>query len=161
MSIPITEALGVHREWYDESRKVTLATLPEFLRHLTEDYGHDYGTICHAVAAAAIAAARAVDHSPAGGITGFQAGAIMWEFVSEWQGYRGQPLRLVKYEEMLYPQYDDAFAKTITPDTWDWLQKKAAEKLAGNSEGSHPDVLAHWESIVAGIVPFGYEVKER
>ena len=94
-----------HRGEYEEARAQTVATLPEFVRKLTEDYSHDYGTICHAIAAAALAAAHAVDHSPAGGITGFQSGCIMWEFIQEWQHLRGKPLRLTNYEDMLFPQY--------------------------------------------------------
>lgn len=42
----------------------------------------DKQEITDAVAAAAIGAARAVDSSPTGGITGFQASFIMWEFGS-------------------------------------------------------------------------------
>lgn len=45
---------------------------------------HDYGTICVAIGAIAAAAARAADRSPNGGITGFQAGAVFWEFTRAW-----------------------------------------------------------------------------
>src|SRR5690349_20327046 len=71
---PITEESGEHKQWYVDAHapEMTLETLPEFLRHLTEDYHHDYGTICHALAAGAIATAYAMDRSPQGGITGFQ-----------------------------------------------------------------------------------------
>lgn len=36
MRVNITEEMNVQKEWYDA--KPTLAELPEFLRHLTEDY---------------------------------------------------------------------------------------------------------------------------
>ena len=48
----ITEEDGTHKAWMSRAKDMTLADLPEFLRELTEDYQHDYGTICHAIAAA-------------------------------------------------------------------------------------------------------------
>lgn len=157
---PITEKQQVHPAWYTEARQQTLDTLPAFLRHLVEDYTHDYGTICHAVAAAAVAAAQAINASPTGGITGFQAGAVMWEFITAWQGYKG-PMRLVQYEHMLYPQYASRFALTITPDTWTWLQQEAATHLTNAKDDRVATRVAdHWRSIVAGQVPFGYHVEE-
>ena len=54
--------------------------LADFVTWL-DTHRQDYGTICHAMAAAAIAGASCMDHMPNadGGITGFQAGAVMWE----------------------------------------------------------------------------------
>jgi hypothetical protein len=168
----ITEKDGVHPKWYVEAKKQTAETLPEFIRHLIEDYGHDYGTICHAIAAAAVAGAYAVEHSPVGGITGFQGGAVMWQFIAQWGGYEDKPLRLVNYSDLLYPQYADKFT-TISATTWEWAKKQAAEKLAEyeaepvyrNEETGetwpsvHPDVVRHWRSVAAGTVPFGLEVE--
>ena len=154
----IKEEDGIHKEWYKKAKEQSLESLPAFLKHLTEDYKHDYGTICHAVASAALAAANAVDHSPGGGITGFQAGAIMWEFVQHWLGYEDEPLRLVKYEEMLYPQYEHSFAKTISKDTWEWLRERAKSLLS--EQHGISSVRIHWESIAGGKVPFGYRVRE-
>ncbi len=156
----ITEKDGIHEQWYLDAKEVKVETLPEFVRHLTEDYGHDYGTICHAVAAAAIAAAHAVDDSPSGGITGFQAGAIMWEFISNWMlQYKDKPLRLLNYEDMLYPQYEDKF-KEISKETWEWLQKEAQKNL-DSKNGAHPNVKEHWENLVkADYPPFGYRLEK-
>jgi hypothetical protein len=152
----ITEESGAHKAWYEEARKVTAETLPAFVAHLLNDYHHDYGTICHAVAAAALAGAMAVEHDPAqGGITGFQAGAVMWEFLRVWDRI-DCPARLVKYEDLLYPQYDERF-REISASTWKWAQERAASLLAGG--GAHPAVRAHWESIVGGTVPFGLRVE--
>ena len=30
---------------------------------------------------------------------------------------------------------------------------------SGNGEMAHPNVVAHWKSIVEGVVPFGYVVQ--
>ena len=151
---------NVIEQWFEDAKKQTLDTLPVFLKHLTEDYDHDYGTICKAMAAAMIATGRSVDNSPTGGITGFQASCIMWDFISKWMHWENQPMKLVKYEDMLYPQYENKFDKTISMDTAKWLQDQAREKLNNkSSQGVHPEVEQHWKNILNGIIPFGYKVK--
>lgn len=80
----ITEEDKVHLEWYKQASKQTLETLPSFLKNLMEGYNHDYGTVCHALAAGAVATAWAMNAHDNGGITGFQAGAVMWEFIKGW-----------------------------------------------------------------------------
>lgn len=122
-------------------------------------YKHDYGTIVYGCMAAMKAAFRVVDNGPQGGITGFQAGCLGWECIHEFMAI-DSPARLVDYNHMLYPQYQDNFEKTITSDTWDHLQKKAKEELAsGKAEGAHPDVVGHWKTIAEGRIPFGYSIK--
>ena len=152
----ITEEMGLHKGWYEEARQMTVEKLPEFIRKLTQDYDHDYGTICHAIAAAAVGAAWAVEHSPVGGITGFQASCITWELIRHWGGIEG-PARLVQYENMLFPQYGHNFT-AISAETWKWLQEQAAKKIA-ESDHAHPAVIAHWKRIAAGEVPFGLAVE--
>ena len=136
---------------------VTLDTLPAFMADAL-NREHDYGTICVALGACAVAAAKAADRSPNGGITGFQAGAVFWEFVKGWGVFGKGPKRMVTYADMLYPQYADKFQKTISAETWAWLRENADKKLAEGPDGMHPAVYAHMESIVAGTVPFGYTV---
>lgn len=159
MPTPITEEQKIHDQWYVEAKKMTAEKLPEFIRKLTEDYGHDYGTICHAVAAAGIAAMWAVERSPMGGITGFQASCVIWSVIEKWGSFGEGPKRIVTYENMLYPQYDHKFEKTISAETWKWIQAQAEKKLEETSM-MHDEVRAHLESIVAGQIPFGYTVKE-
>lgn len=146
--------------WYARARDraMTLKALPGFLAELAE-HSHDYNSIVYAVAAAALAAARALDRSPNGGITSFQAGAVFWEFYAEWLSESG-PCRMVKFENMLYPQYESSFGKAITPDTWKWLRQEAAKKLAEHGT-AHGTVADHWRSIVAGTVPFGFIVSDE
>src|SRR5437879_1940257 len=128
----ITEGMGLQDEWYARARNLKNAEeLLAFVKELTEQYEHDYGTICHAVAAAAIGAAWTVERSPSGGITGFQAGAIMWEFITHWMSeYKGKPVRLVNYANMLYPQYEHDFDKVVSAETQKYLQGEAARLLA-------------------------------
>lgn len=160
----ITEEMGIHKKWYEEAKKIkTPAELKAFTEKIINDYGHDYGTICHACAAVAIAGAECVNHDPKqGGITGFQAGAIMWEFIKNWNAgfsYDKNPLQLLNFGDLLYPQKEERFT-TISESTWKWAQKEAQELLNERSENVHPDVLKHWKSVASGTIPFGLKVRE-
>lgn len=145
--------------WKAEAREVkTPEQLTAFVTKLTTEYEHDYGTIVHAMHAAMKAAMQVVDSSPQGGITGFQASCLGWMQVKDLFMVRdGDPLRLVNYSDMLYPQYAEKFASRISTATWEKLQKEAKDNLERERE-AHPNVKAHWETIAAGRVPFGYEV---
>ncbi len=144
--------------WFAEP----ITSVDEFIKKLNDQYEHDYGTVCHAMAAVAVQAAKAFNDSEQGGITGFQAGAVMWEFIKRFMHLEG-PMRLVQYNDMLYPQYFEKFDTTISEDIWKGLQAKAMENLikSGNNESTHPNVINHWKSIVEGVVPFGYVVKKE
>jgi len=159
--IAITEKQGIHKEWYTEAKTQTLDTLPEFMNRLANNYSHDYGTICHAISASAIGAAWAIEHSESGGITGFQAGCIMWGFITYWNRESNKlGMKLLDYDNILYPQYEDHFINSITPDTWNKIQEEAKLKLS-ESDSVHPDVKKHWESIVAGNIPFNFIINEN
>lgn len=147
----VTEAdKEIIRKWFIDD----VSSVDEFINRLSTEYEHDYGTVVHAMTAVAIQALKKFDDTPQGGITGFQANAIMWTFIRNWMYHEG-PMKLVHYERMLYPQYEGEFAKEIDKDTWKCLQDSARKKLA-ESGHVHPDVCAHWVSIVDGHIPFGY-----
>lgn len=206
-------------KYYSQVSKQTLETLPEFINQLIKD-GTGYGSVCCAVAAAALSAAWAVNKKA--GITGFQAGAVMWEFIQQWQ-YKSNKtgLKIVDFDNMLYAQYEDNFQKTIGKSVFESLQKEAQshldkdkanhDKYIKDAEQYQKDLAAfvekypdyhkrpkhyeklgcgtgaewdaekkkeesgfefapakpfyregqldHWQSIVNGIVPFGFEIK--
>lgn len=155
----ITEEDHLQDEWYVRAKEQTEESLPAFLKELTDSYSHDYGTICHAVAAAALAAAHAVNRSPQGGITGFQASCVMWEFLQHWlTEYQGKPLRITNYGDLLYPQYENEFT-SISQKTLKWVTDQANSLLQ-----EHPDaadsVRDHWRRIIDGYVPFGLVVQD-
>lgn len=159
----ITEADGLQKEWMAQAKTQTLETLPEFLRKLTSDYQHDYGTICHAIAAAAVGAATAVNKSPAGGITGFQAGAVMWEIVEGWGALSPGPKRMQNFEDLLYPQMAYKF-RTVPKSILGWLkeqaQKRIAEWQATGFEHVSERVRAHMAKVAKGHIPFGLSIQE-
>jgi hypothetical protein len=107
-----------------------------------------------AVCVASVAAAWAVDHSPQGGITGFQAGAIMWQFIREWNySLNKTGLRLVDYDNFLYPQYADKYEKNITKDTMAALQKEAKAKIE-KTDSEYADYLKKCEQYKSDIAAF-------
>ena len=84
----------------------------------------------------------------------------MWDFIRQWMYPNNMcGLKLVNYDNMLYPQDSDHFEKTISSDVWNKIQAQAKELLA-ETTNAHPVVRAHWQSIVDGQVPFGYVVKD-
>ena len=150
----ISEKMMTHEEWYKEAKEMSLDKLPEFLRKLTEDYGHDYGTICHAMTAGAIATMWAINKSPTGGITGFQAGYIMWQFIRQWNYSSNKTgLKLIDYDNFLYPQYEDKFEKTISKETWNAIQKQAKENL-DESNTEHEKYLKDLEQYKIDLINF-------
>lgn len=163
------EVLAQRDAWYAKARAkdMTLETLPGFLSELAA-FAHDYNTIVYAVAAGAVATSWALDRSPNGGITGFQAGAVMWEFMEAWNDITA-PAWLLQGRDLLCPQYGYKF-NSIGPETWKWAQEEAGKKLTDRmcsvdmgevQFAAHPDVVAHWQSLQAGVIPFGLTVRER
>lgn len=149
------DEIALAKEWQAEARNQTLETLPAFLQKLA-DYPHDYGTIVRAIGAASVAAAWALNACPNGGITGFQASCVTWEFLTHWSGIEG-PAWIGKGENLLFPQYAQQFT-SISKETFQWLQEKAAANLR-DKEGVEA-VRAHWQSIANGTVPFGLRIRE-
>jgi len=142
---------------YLEATKQTPETVGEFIKKLVTEYSHDYGTICHVAGIAASAGAWAIQNGPQGSLSGAQAGFVFWQFRRGWSNHGKKdntPMRLVDYSNMLYPQYENSF-RTITKDTWEWLQDKV------RADGPHGvgAVKEHQQSILDGIVPFGYGIE--
>ena len=158
---PITEDMRLQDEWYKRAYNMKPDDFPEFFRELTEDYEHDYGTVCHAMAAIGLADMWAFNESEGarGGITGFQAGCVMWEVIRH-MNYENNKcgLRLLDMDNLLYPQYEHKFT-AISKDTWDAVKKEAQKRLLERG-AAHPDVVAHWESIINGRVPFGLRIHD-
>lgn len=121
----------------------------------------DYGKIVYAMSACMNATLNYINRSGHCGITGFQAGCIGWEMVRKYLVSCNKcGLKLVDYDDMLYPQHKYKFEKTISKNVWDALQEQAKKNLQDKERDPHPRVHKHWEKIAKGKVPFGYKVKE-
>ena len=148
------------KEILEKERKniKSLDDLMNYIQNIRDNYNIGYGTAPRAIAQATLATSYYL--ADVFGITGFQAGFVMWDFIEDWY-FRGNKcgLEIVNYDDMLYPQYNHKFQKTISKDTFEALQKGAENNL---EEGgyAHPNVIKHWKSIVDGNVPFGYIIED-
>lgn len=132
--------------------------LVNYIQNIKDNYNTGYGTAPRAIAQAILATAWYL--SSEFGITGFQAGFVMWDFIRDWQYSSNKcGMKIVDYDNMLYPQYDCKFEKTISVNTFEALQK-AAKKNLEDCKHVHPTVINHWKSIVDGNVPFGYSIRD-
>ena len=145
--------------WDTAEHKVeTPEQLAAFIKDLL-GYSFDYGAVVHAVAMAAIAAARTISHSNSGGgITGFQAGIAMWMFVRRWKHVKDAPMCLIEFDDALYPQSRDSFVVTLPQSVMDRLQKRAQEELQKHPGMKTGPVYQHWKKLAAGTPPFGLKI---
>lgn len=150
------------RNELQEKRKniKTFEDLTAFLKDVKENYNCGYGEAPRAMAQASLAVAWYL--AKEFGITGFQAGFVMWDFIRDWNYSSNETgLRIVDFDDMLYPQYEHKFQKTISSYTWHSIQKEAKKRLEERGSYVHPDVEQHWKSIVDGVIPFGYTISDR
>ena len=150
---------GVHLEWYELAKEVTEETLAEFVRHLMHDYEHDPQSQGHAVAACVLA--TAIVGTKIQGRTIGLVDTVADVFISRWvypENQAGWILR--NYDQMLLWFCSIEFEKRINKDTWEALQKEAAVRLPDSSDVD-PREVEHLQSIVDGIVPFGYTVDKE
>lgn len=142
--------------WKDAQGCNSIEEACAFATRLLRDYRHDYGTICHALAAGTLAMAWGMNREPEGHITGFQSGFVMWGFVKRWMSIDG-PVRLTQYDQLLYPQYDHQW-QSISEETMESLQKIAQKQL---EEFSGSDVVRErLELVASGKLPEFMRVSE-
>lgn len=155
----INEKMNIHPEWYERANTIkTTEDAKQFADNLINDYQHDYGTICHAIAASSLAMFNSLAHEA--GITGFQSSCIAWEIMRNLFHLKGAA-KLVDFEQMLFPQYEYKFEKTISKDTFSWLQEEAKKRLEEDEGFMHESVRNHMQSIVDGVVPFGFTLTDK
>lgn len=145
--------------WYALARHVTSGTLQEFINHLMHDYVHTYDSYIHACTACGIAAVNACGTE----LSGFQRSIIAVVFPQRYYYNNKCGIKVVNFDDFLYPQYEYRYQNTITQTTWNRIQDEA-KRLIREAEDEvwpvNPKVMEHWTSIVEGIVPFGYTVEE-
>ena len=145
---------------YEKANKVvSKEDLDILLKEVVNDKELDYGKVIYAISACMLATVNYIDRSEVGGITGLQASFIGWEMIKKLMHESKVGMRLVDYEMMLYPQYEDSFQKTISESMWIEIQNQAKIALE-KFPGANSEVIKHWKNIIKGIVPFGYEVVE-
>ena len=168
LKITATTEQEFKEQAYEIAKSVnTTDELAEFINFISNT-PLDYGTAVYAQCAAMLAAQYVMHNGEQGGITGFQAGFIGWEMVKQFMCVGDCGLSLIDWKNMLYPQYEERFEKTIPRKIFEGLQEKAKKILAESDKDKktyghstlHPVVRKHMESIINGVVPFGYVIKE-
>lgn len=146
-------------DWYKQAEMVTS---PEGVKELSErllsGFNHDLGSMCHAAAAAAYASIKAVDSSEQsiknGGFTDFQRNMIMWMVVQQITGVTEEPMRIMRFGELLKPGGWHNF-NVLSRTTMAWLFENANEMLK-HTDGLTKEELKHLRSIADGKVPKGF-----
>lgn len=132
-----------------------LATL---IKEVEQRYNVGYGTAPRSVAQATIATFEYLSNEM--GLTGFQAACALWDVIHDIKYPNNKAgLKLINYDDMLYPQYEDDFkGMNITRETMDALQKEA-KRLLKEAKGCVAEgVRKHWKSLAKGKVPFGCNI---
>lgn len=146
-------------EWYKRAAEIkTTGELTDFIDGVCGVGDMDYGAAVHAAAAVTVAASWLMSHKI--GFSGFQASLIGLEYLMHWTYPDSIGIRVTDFSKMLYPQHGDHFDKTIKQSTWEALQNEA-KRLLEEKGYAHPKVIAHWQSIVDGNVPFGFTVEDE
>lgn len=135
-----------------------------YISDVTDNYNYGYEISAEAAAQALVATADYIFKKM--GMTGFQASWIALNFYAEIMHPNLKTmLRVINFDDMIYPQCGRRFDKVISSDTWKQIQNYAKSELDKlvecKDEYIHPAVKAHWESIVEGNVPFGYTVEDE
>lgn len=150
------------QELQDKRKEIkSFDDLVSFIKDVDDHYNIGYGDAPRAIAQAALATAWYL--SGRFGITGFQSSATLWDFIEDWSsvGKKTQCAKIIDYDNMLYPQYEDKFDKSITPEAWKRIQEAAENLLENDASHAHPNVVKHWKSIVDGKIPFGFYITEE
>lgn len=130
----------------------------ELFGHVLGMKGEDYYNYS-GLAASALSLASANLCACVFSMSAFQMGCVMWDFIDNTiLEEHDVGMRLVNYNDMLYPQYRYRFDRKIDKETWESLRGKAAELLSKKTP-MDSGVKRHIKSIADGKVPFGYKVE--
>lgn len=165
MSDEVNHEQILRERYVERARSATPEELAGLIDEImTDPHTNDYGGVGVAIGLIAAASAWAMNRHPGarGGITGFQGGAVLWEFVRHWDSGRiGEAgARIQSFDNLMFPQYADSF-QTLPRSAVDAVQRMARERLeTADRSQVHPEVIAHWETLAAGQSPYGMRVSE-
>lgn len=157
-TLPDNEELGrVVALWEKEIAAINGPhDLLRFLRKLTDEFEHSSKSLCEAYLYAMLGAARLISLGKDMRLTAEEAAAIMWGFIAKWMDW-DDPIKLQRFSLMLFPNMEKMFDRVMFTEQMDWLQERARQ-LKEQIKDAPEDVIKHWDSIIAGIPPFGYSV---
>lgn len=132
--------------------------LAELAKEICEKFNFDYGVVPRSIGAFLVVAANYFCHEM--GVTGFQAGFIMYDFIRGFMYPHNKcGIRVVDYDELLYPQYIEKHT-TIPESVWNNIMREAKTKLDEDKVYCHPCVVQYWQDVSKGIVPKEIRIKK-
>lgn len=147
-----------HENWYVMASEMTLDRLPDFLRMMLGTRPDREVGIFHAFVAGALATIIAMAKAYGQALRPQTADRVMFMFCTRWKGIVG-PIRLMRFDLMLFPAFEKQFKTTISPPIWEYLQKAASKRLLSPSPAPQ-GWREHWSKITAGEIPFGWTLEE-
>ena len=155
----ITEEMNEHEQWYKDAHDMTAEALPGFIQNVSENYSHDVVTICHAMAAAALAAMATVNKSTEGDIGKGQQLKVLSLFLRKWADIEG-PAKVISWYGLLNPESENQF-KVIPKQVYEMLKKQAQYYLRELEKEKTPNLQlkSHLEKICEGDMPWGFRVE--
>ena len=170
---PICEEMRLQDGWYQKAMELTsTGEAQAFMEGLLTDYGHDYGTACHAVTAALLATAKVMvqclpelrpihaPSAPSAMQQELQAKTMIAHIFTQLFLNNG-PIRILQHHFMLFPENASRFEKIVDEETLKYLKNTAELLLISNHERkteAPKEVTDHWAAIQQGELPWGYEV---
>ena len=151
-----------HRKWLEKAKHVSREELPSFIDEIMEK-GDGYSDLIYAVSSCCIATMSVCGK----GMTGYQASWVPLIFLQNVNGVGTKVgFKVVDYDNMMYPQYEDYFNVTLSRDMMEALQEEAVERLGEYADRPNddkmiaPSVLKHWIKLASGTPPYGLNVEE-
>jgi hypothetical protein len=146
--------------WYEKAAEVEdFEGFQKFVERLLGRYSHTPGTTPAAYVAIALAALKLADGSEQGNINSDQWTKVMWGLVQVLTGTKGEPLRLMRYADLMYPGGLQGYLKIPAP-VFDWMKNTAMVSIVDPAtKGMEEAVVRHWEEIAKGQVPFGMTIE--
>jgi len=150
-------ATASHESWYVQAYDMTLDRLPEFLRMMLGTRPDREVGIFHALVAGALATMIAMAKAHGQKLSPQTSDRVMFMFITRWKGITG-PIKLLRFDHMLFPTFGWHFKTAISPETWEYLQRMAQRRLL--LPGTAPqDWRVHWAKITKGEIPFGWTLE--
>lgn len=152
--------MPLKQELYDKIKQVdSIDKFNSFYKEITNQPINE-GNIVEMASAFILAAANTLVQKYPKMFTKDRSGEIMWNFIRSWlPEFSFSPLRMLIYEDLLYPQFARNF-KTISQDIFEWIQNTAKNHLERHKDAS-PDLKVHWQSIIDGQIPYGLILEEE
>lgn len=143
----------LYEEWKAKADAVqNLEDFKAFFKELTE-HNQSYDSVVWACSLISVAAFKAFNRSPQGGITGFQLGYVGGGYLREIMHLQG-PVFMLKAEDLLLPHKAHNYIARLDKESHTWLRETAKERLADPElQDIDDDFKEHYQKLAEGWLP--------